>query len=101
MAKYRRAVEKLLHVMRWSRPEVLNPVRETSKFMKDANEYHNKAEHRIMKYFVDTPEHGLVLSPVGKWDGKDKTFEFVIQGRCDSEFVKDPTRKVLEGVSCI
>ena len=34
--KYRSGVGKLLHMMRWSRPDVMNAVRETSKFMQEA-----------------------------------------------------------------
>ena len=46
---------------------------------------------------MDTPERGLVLNPVGEWDGKDRNFLLVIRGRCDSEYAKDPTRKSVGG----
>jgi hypothetical protein len=34
---YRKGTGKLLHMMQWSRPEILNPVRELSRFMKVAS----------------------------------------------------------------
>jgi hypothetical protein len=95
---YRKAVGKLLHVMRWSRPDILNATRETSRFMGGAVEAHNKALYRIMKYCVDTPERGLVLNPTGSWDGKDKTYKFQIRGKGDSDYAKDiATRKSVGG----
>jgi hypothetical protein len=42
--KYRIRVGKLLHMMRWSRPEIYNAVRELSRFMTvGASEVHMKA----------------------------------------------------------
>ena len=52
---YRSGIGKLLHLMRLSRPDTLNAVREMSKFMGGANQAHNKAMHRILKYCADTP----------------------------------------------
>jgi hypothetical protein len=49
-SKYRSGVGKLLHMMRWSRPDILNAVRETSRFMGEANPAHEKAMLRILKY---------------------------------------------------
>jgi hypothetical protein len=52
--KYRSGTGKLLHMMRWSRPDVLNAVRECSKFMSGAWENHMGAMQRIMRYVVNT-----------------------------------------------
>ena len=43
--KYRSGTGKLLHLMKWSRPDVLNSVRELSCFMTGAMVYHLKAMH--------------------------------------------------------
>ena len=61
--KYRSGVGKLLHMMRWSRPEILNAVRELSRYMSGASHAHVKALYRTMKYCVGTPNRGLLLKP--------------------------------------
>jgi hypothetical protein len=96
--KYRSGTGKLLHVMRWSRPDVLNATREVSQFMGRANQAHLQAMQRVLEYCVGTPERGLVLAPTGQWDGKDKNYPFIIRGRCDSEHAKcKETRRSVGG----
>ncbi|KAL7563155.1 hypothetical protein ACA910_014434 [Epithemia clementina (nom. ined.)] len=43
---YRSGVGKLLHLMKWSRPDILNSVRELSRYMKAAGHRHLKAMRR-------------------------------------------------------
>jgi hypothetical protein len=45
-----------------------------------------------MKYCVGTPNRGLLLKPNAKWD-EDPNFEFVVSGRSDSDYAKDPERR--------
>jgi hypothetical protein len=66
---YRSGTGKLLHMMRWSCPELLNPVRELLKHLKVAATAHLKALKCVMAYVVATPKRGLTLKPVGTWDG--------------------------------
>jgi hypothetical protein len=82
-SKYRSAVGKALHTMRWSRPEIWNAIRETSRRMSKTNPAHMKAVLRLMTYCVDTPNRGWVLKPSRKWYGKDKNFKFRIRGKSD------------------
>jgi hypothetical protein len=97
--KYRSGVGKLLHMMRWSRPEILNAVRELSRYMPGASLAYVKAMHRTMKYCVGSPECGLLLKPIGEWDG-NPSYEFVITGRSDSDYAKDTdTRRSGSGTS--
>ena len=100
MTNYRKGVGKLLHLMKWSRPEILNSVRELSKYMSGgANVGHIRAMHTIMKYVLATPNRGLLLRPNKRWDGS-KSFEFEILGRSDSDHGKCPdTRKSVSGYS--
>ena len=84
--KYRSGVGKLLHMMRWSRPDIWNAVRECSRRMTIANQIHYKAMIRIMKYCIDTPNRGWTLKPNKIWDGKDKEVEFEISGESDSNY---------------
>jgi Reverse transcriptase (RNA-dependent DNA polymerase) len=88
-SKYRSGVGKLLHLAKWSRPDILNAVRELSKFTANPRQSHMRAMLRCMKYVVLTPDRGLVLKPNRKWDGKDKNFEFEISGMADAEYAKD------------
>jgi len=62
--KYRSVLGKLLHLMRWSRPDILNAVRELSKFMMEASPSHYKAMIRCMDYVVSTANKGLILKPI-------------------------------------
>ena len=97
MSTYRSGVGKLLHLMKWSRPEILNAVRELSKFMSGAAMAHQEAMYRVMKYCVATSERGLLLKPNKIWDG-NPDFEFEIEGESDSDFAKDPeTRRSVGG----
>ena len=96
---YRSGVGKLLHMMRWSRPDTLNAVRELSKNMEVASEAHLKAMQRTMRYCLATPERGLLLKPNGKWNG-DPNYEFVILGRSDANYATDTaTRRSVSGIS--
>jgi len=97
--KYRSGVGKLLYLMRWSRPEIMNSVRELSRFMQEASKAHLTAMYRVMKYCVGTPKRGLMIEPTEFWDG-DKKFEFTISGRSDSDFAKDIiSRRSVSGCS--
>ena len=95
---YRKGVGKLLHLMKWSRPEILNAVHDLSRFMTaGASLAHKRAMEMVMKYAVSTPERGLLLKPNAVWNGK-KDFVFEITGRSDSDFAKcTDTRKSVTG----
>ena len=61
--------------------------------MKKLTQVHFDAMLWVMKYCVDTPKHGLMLKPKGRWDGSKK-YHFVISGKSDSNYAKCPkTRK--------
>lgn len=74
-------------MMRWTRPEVLNSVRECSKFMSGAVGRHLEAMKSIMQYVVSTPNRGLMLCPNAVWDGSPE-FLIVVEGWSDSEYAK-------------
>ena len=97
--KFRSGIGKLLHMMRWSRPEIWNAVRECSRHMGNCNGLHKKAMLRVMKYCVTTKNRGWRLQPKRFWDGIDKDFLFEIIGRPDASYgtCKD-TRKSITGI---
>ena len=94
---YRKAVGKLLHVTKLTRPEISNATRELSRFGHAPTTAHYNAMLRCMKYCVDTKERGILLKPDAKWDGS-KDFKFRIHGASDSDFAKcKKTRRSVSG----
>ena len=95
---FRKGVGKLLHMTRWSRPEVQNSVRELARHGSKPCEAHVKAMHRVMDHCKGTAKRGWSLNPDRKWDGKDKSFKFCVHGMSDSDFAKCPvTRRSVSG----
>ena len=85
--------------MRWSRPDICNAVRDLSRHGQKSNKAHLKAMKRCMKYCIQTREMGWGLKPTRKWDGKDKNFQFVINGKSDSDYACCPTtRRSVSGI---
>ena len=76
-------------MMRWSRPEICNAVRELYRIGGKATWAHYHAMLRVMSYCAGTPKRGLKLEPNEKWDG-NPNFEFAMSGRSDSDYAKDP-----------
>jgi len=60
---YRSGVGKMLHLQRWSRPEIANAVRDMTKFAGKAAMTHVKAMLRCMKYLVGTMKRGKLIKP--------------------------------------
>jgi hypothetical protein len=95
---YRKGTGKLIHLTKYSRPETYNAVRELSRQGSNPVPAHLKAMYKVMKYCLTTRERGLILKPNAKWDGKDKSFKFVIHGESDSDYAKCPiTRRSVSG----
>eukprot|EP00957_Ditylum_brightwellii_P136247 10390817-Ditylum_brightwellii.AAC.1 len=51
-----------------------------------------------MKYCTSTPNRGLFLKPIGRWD-RQKGCMFIIEGHSDSEYAKDESRQSVNGWS--
>ena len=92
---YRSGVGKLLHLMRWSRPDIYNAVRDLSRHGGKCTKAHIKAMKRCMKYCVETKHMGWKLCPERKWDGKDKNFQFRVHGKSDSDYACDPNISIM------
>jgi hypothetical protein len=87
-SKYRSGVEKLMHMVNRTQPEMLNSVHELSRWMMTASAAHKKAMYCAMIYAVNTPNHGVLLKPNAKWNA-DPNFEFEITGKADLDYGKD------------
>jgi hypothetical protein len=78
--EYQSGVGMLLYLIKHSRPDINNAVRELTKVMDKATEAHYKAMLRIMQYIMETQHDGLHIKPSVN-DGI-----FKLQGKADSEF---------------
>jgi hypothetical protein len=95
---YRKGTGKLLHMMKWSRHDILNRVREISRFMSFPTTVHLQRMYRVMNYVRHTEDYGNYIKPNAKWDGIDRTFLFEVTGRSDAEYATDPeTRHSVSG----
>ena len=96
-ADYRKGVGKLIHLSKFSRPDIANAVRELSRYASRPTKIHKTAMIRCMAYCVGTPNRGILLNPNARWDGSPN-FEFTISGVSDSDYAKDPeTRRSVAG----
>jgi len=68
---FRKGVGKLLHMTRWSKPEVCSSVRDMACHMSKVAQEHVDAMYRCMANCAAFPERGWNLKPERKWDGKD------------------------------
>jgi Reverse transcriptase (RNA-dependent DNA polymerase) len=88
---------KLLHLSKWSRPDIKNSVQELSHGMTQATEEVYEAMQQVMAYCVATPSRGLVLAPEGQWSGR-KDEELIIMGMSDTTYASDyDTRRSVMG----
>ena len=73
---YQSGVGKLIHMLKWSRPDVLNAVQDLTWHTSKATLCHVKAMNQVMTYVTATTDCGLTLEPNANWDGS-KEFEFL------------------------
>jgi hypothetical protein len=86
-SKYRSGVGMLLYLVKHSRPDISNAVRELSKVCDGATECHWKALMRTIKYVLTTQNIGLKIKPI--FNG-----EYVLEAVSDSEYAGDKDTRV-------
>jgi len=92
---YRSGVGKLLYLVKHSRPDIANAVRELSKVLDCASDASMKELLRVVKYVLDTKNYGLKIAPV-KSEQSGKLLSLV--GFCDSDYAGDKqTRLSISG----
>jgi len=64
-SRYRTGVGMLLFMIKHSRPDLANCVRELTKCLDGASERAYKEMLRVIKYLLDTPDKGLKIFPQG------------------------------------
>ncbi|KAG7359132.1 hypothetical protein IV203_015721 [Nitzschia inconspicua] len=77
---YRSAVGMLLYLVKHSRPDLSNAVRELSKVMSGATNDHVKLLHQVIKFVLETKDRGILVKP-NKHLG--------VTAYCDSDFAGD------------
>jgi hypothetical protein len=93
-ALYRLGVEILLWLMKHSRPDIANAVREASKVLDGATKAHWKYLPQIIKYVTNINERKMHLEV--DWD--DICNDIEVEGFYDSDFAGDrDTRKSVAG----
>ena len=86
---FRSGVGMLLYLVKHSRPDIANAVRELSKVADGATEAHWKAMCRLIKYVLDTANYGLKIKPK---DNKNNLF--YLEGIADSEYAGDKDSRI-------
>ena len=84
---YRSGVGMLLYLLKHSRSDLLNPIRELSKVMDLGGLVHMKELMRIVKYVIETKEKGLKMVP-----NNNKMWE--LMALSDSDFAADKFKRV-------
>ena len=78
----------MLYLIKHSRPEIANCVRELSKTMQRPTEEHNNELMRIIKWVLNTPNFGLKIKPEVKRD-KNGRIIWELRGICDATWGSD------------
>ena len=85
----RSGVGLLLHLVKWSRPDIANATRELAKHMMKASPAAKKELLRVIKCVLDTEHLGLKIAPT--FDGGVK-WEVIVHS--DSNWAQDPDDRV-------
>ena len=88
-SRYRSGVGMLLYLLKHTRPDIANAVRELSKVLDGATEAAYKELLRIIKYVIDTREYCLKIHP--KFDSITK---WIITVYTDSDFAGDKDNRI-------
>jgi Reverse transcriptase (RNA-dependent DNA polymerase)/gag-polypeptide of LTR copia-type len=87
--EYRSTVGKLLYLLKHSRPDLANAVRDLSKVLDDTEEIHYKAMKRCVQFVLATRGKGLKIAP----DGSKEMLTCV----CDASYA--PERNVRKSIT--
>jgi hypothetical protein len=85
---YRSGVGMLLYLIKHSRPDISNAVRELTKVLDGATSAHWKAMIRVIKYVFDTKNYALKIKP------NVSTGKAILRGISDSEYAGDRETRI-------
>ena len=86
-SNFRSGTGTLLYLVKHSRPDIANPVRELSKVMDGASAGQLKELYRVIKYVLDTKTYGLKFLP-----NYEDTWK--MEAYCDSDYANDKEKRV-------
>ena len=89
-SRYRMGVGKLLYLVKHTRPDIANAVRELSKMLDCVNQAAIKELRRVIKYVLDTEDEGLKIAPKAR--GTDGILDLEVF--CDSDFAGDKETRI-------
>ena len=95
--RYRSGVGMLLYLIKYSRPDISNSVRELSKVNDGATEAHWKSLMRVMKYVTSTENRSLRY----KVDLHDNDQKWEIKGFSDSDYAGDKDTRISVTGYCV
>ena len=86
----------LLYLVKFSRPDIANSVRELSKVMDSATKGHLKCLWQLMKYVLDTKEKCLMMDLTKNSDSeKDEMMNgWQMKAFCDSDYAGDKDTRI-------
>ena len=84
---YRSGVGMLLYLLKHSRPNLSNPIRELSKGMDLTGLVHMKELKRVVKYVIETKEKGLKMVP-------NNSNMWELMALSDRDFAADKVKRV-------
>ena len=61
--KFRSGIGSLIYLLKHSRPELSNTIRELSRYLSGPSEKNKKKLIRILKWVIDNPDIGLRIKP--------------------------------------
>ena len=89
MPFYRYGVRMLLYLVKHSKPDIANPVRELSKVLDRPNLAAMIEMKRITKFVLDTANHGLKIEPQKMTEEK-----WILKVYTDSDWAGDKDTKI-------
>ena len=86
-------------MVQWSRQDIQNAQCEISQFLQVPTELCVESQERLTRFLVTIKERGYTIFPdyPGQWDGTCN-YNFVITGKNNSEYAKDPSRRSINSV---
>jgi hypothetical protein len=90
--EFRSGVGMLLYLVKHSRPDISNVVRELAKVMDGAMPAHQKLLYRTIKYVIDTKDRALVYKPLT--EKHNNNFIWHLKAYCDSDYSGDKDKRI-------
>ena len=80
---YRSGVGSLLYLLKHSRPELCNPIRELTKAMHRPGQSHKGEMHRVIKWVIESEDIGLRMKPKITKD-ENGNIRWILKDICDA-----------------